>query len=407
MAPREPERLTSVVSGLRVVAALSLGPVVAISFARFAYALLLPAMRADLGLDYAHAGALNTANALGYLAGALLCVRYGSRLGNRRLFGAGLAMTVVALLSAGLTDDYVAQLCSRAVAGVGGAWVYICGATLASNAFPGRSDRASLAIGVYFAGAGAGIAISGVGVPALLAVAGDDAWREAWLAIGSVSVLFAMVAVRAARTVEEPATSPQARRWPMRALGPALGSYLLFGVGYIAYMTFVVAWMTSRGAPALEVALTWTTLGVATMLAPLAWRYPRARWQPARTLAATGAVISAGAAIPLVSTSLGAMLLSALLFGGAMFTVPTAVTDLVKASLPRSAWGSALAVFTAVFAAGQAVGPLLTGWLADRVHTLHGGLAVSAVILFAGGLAALGQRERSAAHARAVLRAGD
>jgi predicted MFS family arabinose efflux permease len=69
-----------------VVAALSLGPAVANSFARFAYALLLPAMRAELSLNYSQAGSLNTANALGYLAGALFTMGYVSRLGNRRLF---------------------------------------------------------------------------------------------------------------------------------------------------------------------------------------------------------------------------------------------------------------------------------------------------------------------------------
>ena len=49
-----------------------MGPVIALGLARFAYALLLPAMRADLGWSYADAGAINTANAAGYLAGALL-----------------------------------------------------------------------------------------------------------------------------------------------------------------------------------------------------------------------------------------------------------------------------------------------------------------------------------------------
>ena len=57
------------------------------------------------------------------------------------------------------------------------------------------------------------------------------------------------------------------------AIGPVLiylAGYFLFGAGYIAYMTFVVAWMVSHGASALDVALTWGTLGIATMLAPIA-----------------------------------------------------------------------------------------------------------------------------------------
>src|SRR5512143_2791919 len=129
----------------RVIAALSLGPAVANSFARFAYALLLPAMRAELGLNYSQAGALNTANALGYLAGALFCARYVSRLGNRRLFCVGMVVTVLALVGSGLGEQFIAQLCLRAVAGASGAMVFICGAVLASNVFSDRPHLSSSA----------------------------------------------------------------------------------------------------------------------------------------------------------------------------------------------------------------------------------------------------------------------
>jgi len=393
------------VDRLGVVTALSLGPVVATSFARFAYALILPPMRAELALNYAQAGALNTANALGYLAGALLCARYVSRLGNRALFCGGLVVTVASLLGAGWAGSFEAQLVYRAIAGASGALVYICGAVLASNVFPGRSDRASMAIGIYFGGAGAGMVLSGIGIPTLLAVAGDEAWREAWLLVGSVSVLLAAIAIRGARAVDEPPRAARGDEWPIAAFAPALVSYGLFGVGYIAYMTFVVAWMRDHGASTPEVAITWGTLGVATILSPLAWRIPRARWPAARTLAAAAAVIGTGAAIPMIDTSLVAMLSSALLFGGAMFTVPTAVTDLVKTSLPRAAWGSAVAVFTVSFAAGQAVGPVLTGWLADRCHSLDAGLAASVAILLAAGATALAQREPTTARTPIALRA--
>ena len=380
-----------------VVAALSLGPAVANSFARFAYALLLLAMRSELGLSYSQAGSLNTANALGYLAGALFSATWVSRLGNRRLFNVGMAVTVAALVGSGLADSLGAQLGLRAVAGAGGAMVFICGAVLASNLFPERPDLSSSAVAVYFGGAGAGILLSGVGVPWFLAVAGDGAWRSAWLAIGIVSTLFAILGIRAAARIEEPSSGARKNPWSVGAFPAALGSYFLLGAGYIAYMTFVVAWMMSRGASAMDVALTWGTLGVATMLAPIAWRLPRSRWPRAKTLAATAAVLGVGAAIPLYSTTLLAMLLSAFVFGVAMFTAPTAVTDLVKTSLPRTAWGSAVAVFTVVFAVGQAIGPVLAGWLADATQSLRAGLAGSVAILLAASALAMLQREGKAA----------
>ena len=56
---------------LVLAAGLSFGSAIALGLTRFSYALLLPAMKADLGWNFAQAGAMNTANALGYLLGAL------------------------------------------------------------------------------------------------------------------------------------------------------------------------------------------------------------------------------------------------------------------------------------------------------------------------------------------------
>jgi predicted MFS family arabinose efflux permease len=61
--------------------ALSLGAAVSLGVTRFAYGLLLPPMRADLQWSYTLAGAMNTANALGYLLGALATPRLMARLG--------------------------------------------------------------------------------------------------------------------------------------------------------------------------------------------------------------------------------------------------------------------------------------------------------------------------------------
>ncbi len=71
---------------LGIVAGLAMGPAVGLGLGRFAYALLLPAMRADLGWSYAAAGAMNTANAAGYLVGALAAAPIAARVGDKRGF---------------------------------------------------------------------------------------------------------------------------------------------------------------------------------------------------------------------------------------------------------------------------------------------------------------------------------
>ena len=82
--------------GLLIAFLLSFGPAVSNSFARFAYALLLPAMREDLQWSWSQAGAINTVNAFGYLLGALLVRVVVVRVGNRRLFCAGMVITSLA-----------------------------------------------------------------------------------------------------------------------------------------------------------------------------------------------------------------------------------------------------------------------------------------------------------------------
>src|SRR5687767_8761626 len=74
---------------LRLALALSMGAAVSLGITRFSYALLLPPMRADLGWSYTLAGAMNTANAAGYLLGALMTPALMRRFGPVRLLVGG------------------------------------------------------------------------------------------------------------------------------------------------------------------------------------------------------------------------------------------------------------------------------------------------------------------------------
>src|SRR3569833_2421732 len=90
---------------LRLALALSLGAAVSLGITRFAYGLLLPPMRADLHWSYTLAGGMNTANALGYLLGALgtrtLMRRYSA---SQLLIGGAILSSEFMALSGFFTD---------------------------------------------------------------------------------------------------------------------------------------------------------------------------------------------------------------------------------------------------------------------------------------------------------------
>lgn len=223
----------------------------ALGLGRFAYALLLPSMRLELRWSFAIAGAMNTANAFGYLAGALLAAPAARRLGTRRSFLGGLGVTVASLLATAATGNTTVLVALRALAGVSGAICFVTGAGLVAGAgTTGSARRAASLLGIYFAGGGAGIVVSGLAIPFLLASTPvASGWRWGWVLLAGLGLLGFAMATPAARASREPPTAPPAdRRWPARRFRALFVSYALFGAGYIAYMTFIVAFLKGRGA---------------------------------------------------------------------------------------------------------------------------------------------------------------
>ena len=85
------------VGDLWIAIGLSIGAAVSLGFSRFAYALLLPPMRASLHWSYVQAGGMNTANALGYVFGSAIAAWLSRRMGIKRAFLSTLAISGVVL----------------------------------------------------------------------------------------------------------------------------------------------------------------------------------------------------------------------------------------------------------------------------------------------------------------------
>ena len=132
---------------------------------------------------------------------------------------------------------------------------------------------------------------------------------------------------------------------------------MLFGAGYIAYTTFIVAYLRTRlGFDAGEVTLFWGCVGIAATGAGLVWGPLLARLSGVAASRLANAVVTLGAVLPVLIATRPAAYASALLFGGSFLIVPTSVTAFArKAASPRT-WTAAIAMLTVGFAIGQCVG---------------------------------------------------
>lgn len=387
--------------------ALSLGAAISLGMARFSYAMLLPPMREDLAWSYTLAGAMNTANALGYLLGALALPRMLRRWDAVQVFMAGALLTSVFMGLSGFFVQAEALLLQRTLAGLFSAWVFVAGGLLAARLGQLHPPSAGWLLGLYYGGTGWGIVFSALTLPPVMAQAQAlgqaHPWAWAWWCLcGLCALCCALMGwplYRCAQwqragwlnpQAETGAPAPKTFAWP--ALSFALAGYGLFGVGYIGYMTFVVALLREQGQAESDLMVFYALLGCAVLVSSRLWSGLLNRAKAGGALATLNGLLGMATIVPALTQHSGAVMASGLLFGAVFLSLVASTTALVRHNLPASQWAAGISAFTIVFALGQILGPVGVGWISDGPGGLARGLVYSAGALWLGALLAWRQK---------------
>ena len=366
---------------------VSLG--VAMGIGRFAFTPILPMMLADGVLDLAAASWLASANYLGYLVGALLCMlqpwlwtRFPSLppLAFSQLVRGGLLMTGVLTLAMGWLEAPAWPLL-RFLAGVTSGVVFVytsgwCLSRLASLGVPAMG-------GFIYMGPGAGIVLSGLAASGM--VAGRWTAAGAWLVFGALAFVLSALAWRylqggnerlqplASRSPQQSGqvpADPQAVQAGHNAAEMMLLTlaYGLAGFGYIITATFlpVIARSALPGSHWLD--LFWPLFGAGVMLG--AWLATRIRQvRDFRYLLLMAYLIQAlGILLSLWSPGLAGFAIGSLLLGIPFTAITFFAMQEVRRLKPDSA-ASFIGLMTATYGIGQILGPPLTGWLLQVQRT--------------------------------------
>ncbi len=379
------------------VLVLALAPAIGQGIARFAYALVLPDMQADLRWSYAEAGWMNTMNAAGYLGGALIASSVIRRMGAWRALWVFCLVGSASIALSGASGNFVFLSGVRLIAGITAAIAFIAGATLGAT-LASRSDRSqAFLIALYYMGPGLGIVLSGLSAPLVLAELGPGGWRGTWYFLGALSLVLCVGLLFAGPGREEaPRAEGGSGRVALAPMAPILIGYTLFGVGYIAYMTFMIAWVQENGGGPLTQGAFWAAIGCGGMIAPFLWARLFETFPSGRAAAFLIAITSLGSIGPLISVAPWALIVSALVFGSAFFAVVAATTIFIRRNYPPDAWAAGIGMMTIAFGLGQTLGPVGIGAITDIVGGLGSGLAVSALVLGLGAILCLFQRDRPA-----------
>jgi MFS family permease len=363
---------------------VSLG--VAMGIGRFAFTPLLPMMLNDGVIDLSAASWLASANYLGYLVGALLCMvqpwlwarfaRLPSWAFTQLIRGGLLTTAVLTLAMVGSGPSAWPLL--RFLAGVTSGVVFVftsgwCLSQLARLGFPSMG-------GYIYMGPGAGIVLSG------LLAGGMVAWQwtaaTGWLIFGLLAfALTALVwrrldgsderllplAARVQKEADEPSTLASVGHGSFEMVLLTM-AYGIAGFGYIITATFlpVIARSALPGSPWLD--LFWPIFGAGVMSG--AWLATRVRpGGDFRVFLLGGYLMQAlSIGISLWSPSLLGFALGSLLLG-LPFTANTFFALQEVRRLRPAAAASFMGLMTATYSLGQVLGPPLVAGLMHGERT--------------------------------------
>jgi len=368
--------------------------VACLGLARFAFGMLLPAMRDTLGMSYDQMGFLGTANFAGYLAAVGVTPLLLRRHTPRKMISSGLLLIAGCTFCIGLSNSYPSILIFYTLVGIGSGFANIPLMVLVSYWF--RSDQRGRAAGLIVIGSGFAIIFAGFVIPLLNMHYGADGWRAGWLLIALIVLIIAVIAALlirnnpaekglepCGRKILENSESSASKKWVSgRQVLTQLGVlYFIFGATYVIYGTFIVTTLIEEyGFAETSAGHFWSWVGFfslfsGTLFGTLSDRVGRKGGLMVVFGVQTLAYLLAGLKLGTI-----AIFSSIMFYGIAAFAIPAIMAAAVGDYLGKTRAATGFSLITFSFAIGQTLGPAIAGAVAENSGTFTGSYLCSAAL---------------------------
>lgn len=380
---------------------------------RMSYSVILPSMKDGLSLSYTQLGSIAMGNFIGYLSLAIIGGFLAARFGVRRVVFISLLVIGISLFLTGFSESFIFAFFMRLISGTGNGGSYVPIMALPAAWFVMK--KRGLATGIVSGGIGVGLFLSGIILPPVISAFGKEGWKYAWFFMGIAVFILAFVCYAFLRNnpkekgltiyggEEEQKGGPKVTLFSAFrdvVIEPEiwkLGSvYFMYGFSYIIYLTFFVAYLTKEmGVSPVAAGRIFAVLGIFSIFCGVIWgwisdvlgrRY--GSMFAYLTLALSYAVFA------FWKDSTG-FYISAVVFGITAWSIPTIMAaasgDAVGGRLAPAGLGFA----TLFFGIGQALGPVIGGWLKDSTGTFTNAFILATVVSLIGAFGSLILKKRT------------
>lgn len=374
-----------------------------LGLARFAYAVFLPGMHSGLGLSYERLGFIGTCNFAGYLFAVIITPFLIRRFQHRATISAGLLLISICMFGISRSGSLAAILIFFTIVGMGSGFANVSMMVLLPHWF--HSQQRGKAAGIVCGGSGLGIIFSGFLIPFLNRSSGVDGWRSGWLIFSCISLAIAVgVALFLHNTPAEMGLEPLGKASPVapEQLKPRDESgkgglmlrlgiiYMLFGVTFMVYGTFIVATMVKEfGFSEARAGMYWSWVGFFSLFSGVGFGTISDRIGRKRGLALVFLVQTAANILAGFKFGSAGLVISVVLYGLAFFAIPAIMAATVGDYLGISGAANAFVMITIFFAIGQTLGPGAAGMIAGMTGTFTTAFLISALLTVCAALLAV------------------
>ncbi len=189
-----------------VILAVSLAVNLITSFSLYVQALTIPGMKSTFDLSYTTVFVLVVALSISRVVSGLLSGAAASRYGGRWMVISSIFVQAVAMALLGWSPSYWVALVAMIAVGVSSGASLTPMMGMLAPWF--RATDRGMAAGIAASGGSLAIIFTGVIVPPLTGVFGEEAWRYTWYVLAATSVVIGLVCVGFIREAQVSATPP-------------------------------------------------------------------------------------------------------------------------------------------------------------------------------------------------------
>lgn len=349
-----------------------------LGLARFTYAMLLPAMQTGLNLSPDRMGFIGTGNFIGYLTAVLAAPWFVRRFQPRPAIAVGLLLIALCMFGISRSESLITICLLYGIVGLGSGFANIPMMALITYWF--HSDQRGRAAGLAIAGNGCAIIFAGFFIPFLNRLHGVEGWRDSWQWLALITLAAAALAALLLRNNPsdlglEPVGRPAAvskdlfeapRQGKAGGVLVCLGLlYMIFGVTFMVYGTFIVTTMVREyGLDEQTAGHYWSWVGFFSLFSGVCFGALSDVIGRNRGIALVFAVQTVAYLLAGLKLGAAALMISIVLYGLAVFAIPAIMAAAMGDYLGLSRAASAFATVTIFFAIGQALGPSAAGLIA-------------------------------------------